>query len=131
MQWTVWGLTIAVWLVQTTRWWRRVFGINYRLTTRRLRIDMGHWRPRHCAVDLVAITHVEARLDRLGRWTKVGRVMVHTAPGSAPIVLEGVRYPEHVAARIRAMCQTPPRQFMGRGAGVGQTEPDAPARDLR
>jgi hypothetical protein len=103
VQWTVWGLAGAVWLVQTTRWWRRVFGINYRLTTRRLLIDKGHWRPWRCAIELTAVTHMEVRLYRLGRWTNVGRIIVHTKSESAPLVLEGVRFPAVAAARMLAV----------------------------
>jgi hypothetical protein len=100
VQWTVWTLAGAVWIVQTSRWWRRVFGINYRLTTRRLLIDKGHWRPWRCDIDLTAITHVEVRLHRFGRWTNVGRIVVHTKSESVPLVLEGIRGPAVVAARM-------------------------------
>jgi hypothetical protein len=103
VQWTVWGLAGAVWLVQATRWWRRVFGINYRLTTRRLLIDKGYWRPWHCALELTAITNMEVRLNRCGRWTNVGRIIVHTRSESAPVALEGIRNPAVAAARMLAV----------------------------
>lgn len=103
VQWTVWGLAGVVWLVQATRWWRRVFGINYRLTTRRLLIEKGHWRPWCCAIELTAITNMEVRLNRLGRWTNVGRIIVHTRSEPAPLVLEGIRSPAVVAARMIAV----------------------------
>jgi len=119
VQWTVWALAGAVWIVQTSRWWRRVFGINYRLTTRRLLIDKGHWRPWRCDIDLTAIAHIEVRLNRLGRWTNVGRIIVHTKSESAPLVLEGIRNPAVVAARMLEVI----REAQSTG------EPEAPATE--
>src|SRR5262245_12267060 len=119
VQWTVWALAGAVWIVQTSRWWRRVFGINYRLTTRRLLIDKGHWRPWHSNVDLTAITHIEVRLNRFGRWTNVGRIIVHRKSESEPLALEGIRNPAVVAARMLTVI----RDAQSTG------EPEAPATE--
>src|SRR5262249_42686499 len=43
LQLNFFGLAGAVWLVQLTRWGRRFFTWNYRLTTRWLYVDRGHW----------------------------------------------------------------------------------------
>ena len=48
------------WLVQGYRWSHRVFGTSYRLTTRRLLVDHGHWRPCCWMTDLAEIREVTA-----------------------------------------------------------------------
>ena len=100
VQWSFWALTGAVWLAQTYRWSWRVFGINYRLTTRRLLIDHGHWRPKRWSIDLQNITGVDVKRNALSVLSGVGQVVVRMAQGG-PTVLESVRAPEELEARLR------------------------------
>ncbi len=104
VQWTFWALTSAVWLVQTYRWSWRVFGINYRLTTRRLLIDQGHWRPRRWSIELQNVARVDVQRNLLSPLTGVGQIMVRTLQGE-PLLLESIHAPEEVAARLREACQ--------------------------
>src|SRR5262245_35097908 len=101
VQLTFWVLTGAVWLVQSYRWSWRVFGINYRLTTRRLLIDHGHWHSKRWSIDLRDLAGVEVNRDFLSAWTGVGHVIVRTAQNER-VILESVAAPEQLAARLRA-----------------------------
>ena len=104
LQWTIWSLAGAVWLVQGARWGTRVFGHNYRLTSRRLFIQRGHLWQRRSAIGMDQVQQVKVQPSPLGRWTQVGRIVIVPADGAAPLVLEGVRHPEQVAERLRALC---------------------------
>jgi membrane protein YdbS with pleckstrin-like domain len=101
VQWTIWGLAGAVWLVQSFRWSHRVFGTSYRLTTHRLLIDHGHWWPCNLAIRLDEIQEVTTVSNALTPWTKIGRVVIRTARETK--IMEGVRHPEEVAQRIRSV----------------------------
>jgi uncharacterized membrane protein YdbT with pleckstrin-like domain len=104
VQLTFWVLTGAVWLVQSYRWSWRVFGLNYRLTTRRLLIDKGHWQLKRWSVDLRELISVEVIRDFLSAWTGVGHVSVRTAQNER-VILESVAAPEELAAKLRAAMQ--------------------------
>jgi len=99
VQWTFWALTGAVWLAQSYRWSWRVFGVNYRLTTRRLLIEHGHWRSQRWAIALQDVRGVEAKKTALTSLTGVGNVVVRAAQ-ARPLVLESVHAPDEVAALI-------------------------------
>lgn len=100
VQWTFWAMTGAVWLVQSYRWSWRVFGVNYRLTTRRLLIDCGHWRSKRWSIELQDLVGVEVKRSFLMAWTGVGHVIVRTTDG-ARVTLESVHTPRELAARLR------------------------------
>ena len=104
VQVTFWALTGAVWLVQTYRWGWRVFGVNYRLTTRRLLIEHGHWRPKRWSIELHDVVGAEVKRNLLSAWTGVGRVVVRTAEGE-PVVLESIHAPDEVAAKLSEASQ--------------------------
>ena len=104
VQLTFWALTGAVWLVQTYRWSWRVFSINYRLTTRRLLIEHGHWRGQRWSIDLREVVSVEVKCNALGTWTSIGNVLVRTAQGES-LTLQSVHAPDEVAARLREASQ--------------------------
>ena len=102
VQVTVLGLAAAVWLVQGVRWAQRVFGYNYRLTTRRVYADRGFVYKGYAAIDLAKVARVLEKRTWTERLLGVGQVWVipddTTKP---PLVLEGVRRPKAVADRIR------------------------------
>jgi membrane protein YdbS with pleckstrin-like domain len=100
LQWTIWSLVGTVWLVQGTRWALRVFGHTYRLTTRRLFIQRGHFWQRRFQIKLADVQQVKVKRSPWSRWTGVGRIVIFPAHGASPVALEGVRQPEHAAARI-------------------------------
>jgi hypothetical protein len=102
MQGTILGLGGAVWLVQGVRWGYRVFGYNYRLTTRRLYVDHGFLYEGFAAVDLTAIDKVVVKRHGLDCLLGVGQVLVLTGDRTKPpLVLEGVRRPLLVAEKLR------------------------------
>jgi membrane protein YdbS with pleckstrin-like domain len=96
------ALTALLWLVQVGSATYRVVAVNYRLTTQRLFYDYGFFWPIRHEVDLAKIAQVLVERGPLERLMGVGRIRV-LLEGSAmpPIVFEGVRNPEHVAAEIR------------------------------
>jgi len=104
VQWTFWVLTGAVWLVQSYRWSWRVFGINYRLTTRRLLIDHGHWRSKRWSIDLHDLAAVDVKRGFLSKWTGVGQVVIRTVKDER-VTLESVSRPEGLAARLREVIE--------------------------
>lgn len=101
-------LTFAgvLWLVQILRWAYRIFGYNYRLTTRRLFQDRGLLHPNALRADLTAVAHVVWRHNRVDGLVGVGQVQITLAdPALGPLVLRGVRHPAHVAGLIRQAVQ--------------------------
>ncbi|MCI0681306.1 MAG: PH domain-containing protein [Gemmataceae bacterium] len=104
VQWTFWSLAGLLWLLQLVRGSRRVFGINYRLTSKRLFIEHGHWRPRRVWVNLADIVEVSVRPVPWGAWTGVGAVVVRTDQGKRH-VLKGVYRPQEVAGLIRGLSE--------------------------
>jgi Bacterial PH domain len=104
VQGTILALASAVWLVQGVRWAHRVFGYNYRLTTRRIYADRGFVYKGYAAFDLDKVARVVVKQTGTERLLGVGQVWImpedETRP---PLVLEGVRRPEAVSARIREL----------------------------
>jgi hypothetical protein len=106
VQGTVLGLAGAVWLVQGVRWGYRVFGYNYRLTTRRVYADRGFLYEGFASRDLAAIARVLVKRSWSDRLVGVGQVcLVPEEQTKPPLVLEGVRRPYIIAARIRELVQ--------------------------
>jgi hypothetical protein len=100
------GLAGAVWLFQTVRWSYRVFGYTYRLTTRRLFATKGILLTRFEVVHLSDVAQVQVKCVGHGRATNVGKIVVRVNDAAQkPLVLDGVRYPERVAERIREQVQ--------------------------
>jgi Bacterial PH domain len=95
------GLGGALWLAQGLRWAARVFGITYRLTSRRLYVDRGVRHRRMLNVELHEIAQVGVRRSPVEKFLRVGRVVVHFEDARPPLVLEGVRSPDWVASLIR------------------------------
>jgi hypothetical protein len=102
VQLTFWGLAGAIWLVQMLRWSWRVFGYNYRLTSRRLIVSHGHWPPRFALIELANIEHIRVEPYTHSRWTGVGKLVVTLRAGKGEAVLEGVRRPQEIAELIGA-----------------------------
>lgn len=100
------GVGTVLWVCQFARWGRRVFGFNYRLTTRRLFRDTGYFRQNRLPIDLKSITDVFVRQNGLEKYFGVGRVVVRLAdPRYPPIVLEGVVEPLAIADLIRTAAE--------------------------
>jgi hypothetical protein len=103
---TIIALAGAVWLVQGVRWAYRVFGYNYRLTTRRVFCDRGFLYAGFAALDLAAVGRVLVRRSWSDRLVDVGQVLVLPEQPTQPtLVLEGVREPLVVAEEIRKQVQ--------------------------
>jgi hypothetical protein len=95
------GVLCLLWLVQSILWVRRAVGYNYRLTTRRLYCQQGFGHPGAPGIDLLSITQVQVEASRAERWLNVGRVRVYRDKTTPPVILDGIRYPFHVAKQIR------------------------------
>jgi len=121
VQWTFWSLAGLVWLVQLLRLGRHVFGINYRLTTKRLFMHQGKWRPRVIWIDVSSIVDVGVRPVPLGNWTGVGNVVIR-AEGRR-FILRGVHRPNEVARLIRDLAE----HVRAPVAGPAMNVDDAPA----
>jgi hypothetical protein len=103
VQLTILGAAGLVWLVQSYRLCRRVFGINYRLTTRRLFRDEGLVQPLSLALQLSAVARVQIRRNGYERLVGIGHLLVLCEDRAAlPLLLEGVAAPQEVAELIRA-----------------------------
>ena len=112
LQTTVIGLAGAVWLVQGVRWGYRVFGYNYRLTTRRVFADRGFLYQDFAALELNSVAQVLVKRKGLDLLLGVGQVWIVPEDRSKPaLVLEGVRDPGAIAVRLRELVQVarPPR----------------------
>jgi hypothetical protein len=104
LQATILGVAGAVWLVQGLRWGYRLFGYNYRLTTRRMYCDRGFLYNGFASMDLTDIASVEVKRTWLDRLLGVGRVwLVARERARPPLVLDSVRRPLVVAKKIRAL----------------------------
>jgi hypothetical protein len=100
-------LTLAggLWLAQAFRWCYRVFGYNYRLTTRRLVQTRGILYDA-VEVDLAAVTKVEARRSPADWLVGVGNVCITLEdPLGTKVILEGVSHPGQVADHVRKLCE--------------------------
>jgi len=106
VQGTVLGLAGAVWLVQGVRWAYRVFGYNYRLTTRRVYADRGFLYAGYAALDLAAVARVLVTRTLPDRVLGVGQVWIVPEDKTKPtLVLEGVRRPREIADRLGELVQ--------------------------
>jgi hypothetical protein len=93
----------ALWLLQAVRAIYRLFGYDYRLTTRRLFRDHGRLYPPDAPMDLATVVRAEVRQSWIGRLAGVGTVRVipeEATPGQPAVELAGVRRPKVLAARI-------------------------------
>jgi membrane protein YdbS with pleckstrin-like domain len=110
VQLSVLTLAGALWLVQAFRWCYRVFGYNYRVTTRRIFQTKGILYDR-VAVNLADITEVEVGRGPHERLAGVGEVRLtvedptSVKPGGARVILEGVSHPGQVADHIRRLSE--------------------------
>jgi hypothetical protein len=96
------SLGCVVWAVEAVRFCHRVFGFNYRLTSRRLFRDHGIFRPRPIRLCLDEVAQVILQRAGFERLLGVGHVLVMPADRRRPVVvLEGVRRPEVVADLLR------------------------------
>ena len=90
---TVLVLLMGAWLVQVSRWGYRIFGWNYRLTTRRLIKATGLYRRRLEEVGLEKVERAVVQRGPLDAILSVGRVLVEThgspAGGSSGRALAG------------------------------------------
>jgi len=97
-------LMTLFWLGLISSWAYRMFGFNYRLTTRRLFHERGLLRRKVRQLSLDQVTDVVVKHGPFDRFLHVGQVHV-AAHGSAPqsVVLQGVFAPEHLAEKILAL----------------------------
>lgn len=100
-RWWAYRLTALLWLVQSVRWIYRVAGYEYRLTSRRLFCVWGPLFTPPPPVALADIKTVHVKQDALERWLDVGAVVIESHRTAVPVLLTGVRNPEHVAHLIR------------------------------
>jgi hypothetical protein len=101
VRYTAYGLIAALWLVQLLLWGSRTVSFTYRLTTHRLLRDHGFVRPAAGELPLARITGVRVERTALERLLGVGRIVIVSQGNSEPLVLDGVRGPDHIAVRIR------------------------------
>jgi hypothetical protein len=93
----------ALWLLQAIRAGYRLFGYNYRLTTRRLFRERGRLYPPDAPVELATVVRAEVRQSLIGRLAGVGTIRVipeEVTPNRPAVDLIGVRRPQVLAARI-------------------------------
>ncbi len=100
------GAAGVVWAVQLLRFGARVFGCNYRLTTRRLLLAHGVRRMQVAVVELARVRRVTVDRRGLEAAVGVGRVLVQVEGEARPRALEGVRNPQSTADLIRAAVKT-------------------------
>lgn len=106
MRYTAYGLVGPVWLLQLSRWLYRVTGINYRLTSRRLFRLRGFLYPPDEAVQLADVTQVAVVQTPWECRFHIGTIrLLREREGLPPMLLEGVRQPDRVAAEIRHWAQ--------------------------
>jgi membrane protein YdbS with pleckstrin-like domain len=92
-------VTIAIWIVQISRWLYRGSTYTYRLTNKHLYIDRGFLYDRQAPIPLAKIAKVEWGCDVLGYYAGVGWVRVTTATPET-IVMKGIRRPAAFAELI-------------------------------
>jgi hypothetical protein len=101
---TIVGLAGAVWLFQIIRWCYRVFGYNYRMTSRRLYCSKGVFLTRVQTIHLADVALVQVKFAGHGKMLDVGKIIVRVDDAAQPpLVLDGVRSPERMAERIREL----------------------------
>ena len=78
-----------------------IFGTRWWVTAERVVQSAGVISRQTSELDIRHLREVEVRQGRLGRLLGIGSVRVSSAEPSEPVVLSGVRGPEHVADLIR------------------------------
>jgi hypothetical protein len=107
LRWTTPLLLGIFWLSQIVRWLYRVVTTTYRLTTRRLFYERGFGHPGRPGVWLREVAQVVVERRPFERWMGVGRIRILVrSEVNPPLVLEGVRDPEHIAIEIRKWVKT-------------------------
>ncbi len=92
----------ALWVGEFLFVGTRVFGHNYRLTTRHVWLTRGLRRMSLLSVELQRVARVTVQRSWLERRLGVGRVwVVPDDPALMPLILDGVRDPTHAADLIR------------------------------
>jgi|GEM_PF-1983670 len=99
VRYTALPIIVALWLALALVWIRRFLGHNYRLTTKRLFYQFGFHHPGRPGVELRRIRQVAVEANRIERWLDVGRLRIFFDQ-EAPLVLDGVHHPFHVAKQI-------------------------------
>jgi hypothetical protein len=107
LQFSVVTVAGALWLAQAFRWCYRVFGYNYRLTTRRLFQSKGLlYYQETLEVPLATIATVALRRQPQGLLADTGTVSLTLDDArKTKVVLEGVARPRQVADLIRGLAQ--------------------------
>jgi hypothetical protein len=96
------GLAGLVWLIQAVRWGLRFFGMNYRVTNRRLFHHWGFLDSMKDQVELASVSQVLVRSSWYEKLVGVGQVILLLDNTSQkPVILKGVKRPGRVAERIR------------------------------
>jgi membrane protein YdbS with pleckstrin-like domain len=100
---TVGTLIAAIWSMQLIRWAYRVLGYRYRLTNEGLYHGKGWLYAGTARTGFAEIKRVSSSRGFIGIVTQVGNVSVEVAEGekSTIVLLEGVRLPQLVAAKIQ------------------------------
>jgi hypothetical protein len=106
LQLSVFTVAGALWLAQAFRWCYRVFGYNYRLTTRRLFHSKGILYQETLEVPLETVRDVAMRRQPQGLVADTGNVsLTLDDAGQTKVILEGVTRPRQVADLVRALAQ--------------------------
>jgi hypothetical protein len=109
------SLAGAVWLVQGLRWAYRFFGVNYRMTNRRLFLQRGVLRPVDEQVDLASIGQVVLKARWHEKLAGTGQVLIFRETFlQTPLVLDGVKQPARVAEDIRVWARRAREQATAR-----------------
>jgi membrane protein YdbS with pleckstrin-like domain len=96
----------ALWLAQAFRWCYRVFGYNYRLTTRRLFHSKGLLYQETVVVPLEKVATVSMWRQPHGILADTGNVyLALDDSGRTKLILEGVARPRQVADLIRTLAE--------------------------
>jgi hypothetical protein len=115
VQLSVFTLAGALWVVQAFRWCYRVFGFNYRLTTRRLFQTRGILYDA-LEINLTDVVGVDVRQGFADRLAGVGSVCLTLATPVQPVgrasrpvhprmILAAVPHAEQVAEQIRKLSE--------------------------
>jgi membrane protein YdbS with pleckstrin-like domain len=100
-RWTGYVVLGGLWLALALWCGYRMVGYSYRVTTRRLFYDRGFLHGRVPIVELARVVSVTVQQTAVERWLGIGRVVVMEKDNPAPLVLESVRRPEKMAAKVR------------------------------
>jgi uncharacterized membrane protein YdbT with pleckstrin-like domain len=94
----------ACWLALLLNWINRLFGMNYRLTTRRLFVASGLRRRLIHTVNLAQISRIGVKITPVEKLLGLGRVLVEVQNLSASaLILRAVSGPYQIAEKIRVL----------------------------